>query len=128
MLTRFSLHSGRLVWSVVAVALLGLALLAFSCAAPAAEKPAVTPTAPAAPAVVEPVKPPVVEPPAEPAAKPAVISVPPAIPHTLEGRDNCLMCHQIGAAGVGVPGGTGLTDNHQGRTIETCRGCHQTAG
>ncbi len=127
MLGRLWPHPGKLLWLVMAVALLGL--VAISCSAPAPEKPAAT--TPSEPAVTEPaqpaapVTPPVSEPPAAPPAQPTVSSGPPSIPHTLEGRDNCLMCHSIGAAGVGEPGGTGLTPAHEGRTIEMCRGCHQ---
>ena len=44
----------------------------------------------------------------------------PPIPHPLEGRDNCLACHETGAAGAPqVPA------NHAGRTNEMCQLCHQ---
>lgn len=43
----------------------------------------------------------------------------PPIPHPLEGRDNCLACHETGVAGAPqVPA------DHKGRTIEMCRMCH----
>jgi hypothetical protein len=53
-------------------------------------------------------------PPPPPAATPS------AIPHPMEGRDNCLMCHTSGD--VAVPA------NHAGRTNDTCTGCHKPAG
>ena len=44
---------------------------------------------------------------------------PPKIPHTLEGRSDCLMCHG--------PGGLKpFPSNHAGRTKDICRSCHQT--
>jgi hypothetical protein len=49
---------------------------------------------------------------------------PPLIPHTLEGRDDCTMCHRIGLLGVDEPGGMGLPDSHEGRTSDICRTCH----
>lgn len=42
----------------------------------------------------------------------------PKIPHTLEGRDNCLACHA--ASGVKP-----FPADHIGRTNEVCRACHQ---
>ncbi len=57
---------------------------------------------------------------------PATTSVPdvgpPRIPHDLEGRDNCLMCHKDG-----IGGAPKVPTNHVGRTSETCRSCHQPA-
>lgn len=50
-----------------------------------------------------------------------------AIPHTLEGRSACTICHTVGGAGVGAPGGTGLPASHEGRTDATCTGCHRSA-
>ena len=41
-----------------------------------------------------------------------------AIPHTLEDRDNCLMCHAEGTD-MGVP------VSHVGRTSNVCTACHQ---
>ena len=41
-----------------------------------------------------------------------------AIPHTIEGRDNCLMCHAEGTD-MGVPA------SHAGRTSDVCIACHQ---
>ena len=47
---------------------------------------------------------------------------PPAIPHTVEGRDACLMCHAEGVAGAPQ-----VPDNHEGRPNEVCQACHQTS-
>lgn len=51
-------------------------------------------------------------------AQPAI----PTIPHTLEGRDNCLACHETGVAGAPQ-----IPDDHAERTVEMCRMCHQPA-
>ena len=45
---------------------------------------------------------------------------PPAIPHSLDGRDNCLACHATG-------GLKPFPANHEGRTADQCRMCHQPA-
>jgi hypothetical protein len=50
--------------------------------------------------------------------------MPAVVPHTLQGRDRCTACHTVGGPGAGVPGGTGLPADHQGRTDDTCLGCH----
>lgn len=47
----------------------------------------------------------------------------PLIPHDLEGKANCLMCH---AAGV-MPQVPDIPENHEGRTVEMCQWCHKTA-
>lgn len=47
---------------------------------------------------------------------------PPAIPHTLVGRSDCLFCHQ-----EGVGGATIIPADHAGRTNEQCGNCHQPA-
>lgn len=44
----------------------------------------------------------------------------PAISHTLEGREQCLMCHQAGA--LAVPA------SHEGIGNETCTACHGAGG
>lgn len=44
---------------------------------------------------------------------------PPTIPHSLVGRENCLACHQDG-----IGGATKVPADHSGRTNETCQGCH----
>jgi len=48
------------------------------------------------------------------------VSGPPLVPHTLEGRSACLLCHGSGLATVPqVPA------NHAGRTDATCTLCHK---
>jgi hypothetical protein len=47
-------------------------------------------------------------------------TAPKMIPHDLEGRDNCLMCHQA-AGPKPVPA------DHEGRVNEYCLFCHSTA-
>lgn len=49
-------------------------------------------------------------------------SGPPLIPHDVEGRSACLLCHESGAAGATV-----IPANHVGRTNETCQLCHKGA-
>ena len=46
---------------------------------------------------------------------------PPAIPHTLVGRDNCLVCHNP------VGGIRPAPKDHEGRTNDMCQGCHKPA-
>ena len=46
---------------------------------------------------------------------------PPPIPHDLAGRDNCLMCHDPQGNVRPAP------QNHVGRTVDTCQGCHKAA-
>jgi len=41
-----------------------------------------------------------------------------SIPHTIEGRENCLLCHASGTS-------EGIPSSHQGRTSDTCVACHQ---
>ena len=46
----------------------------------------------------------------------------PAIPHTLDGRSDCLLCHKTGIAGApAVPA------SHAGRTSDICQTCHKPA-
>ncbi len=59
---------------------------------------------------------------ATPAPTGAAAGTPPAIPHTLEGRDQCLTCHQ-----AGVGGAPKVPADHAGRTNDQCRTCHQPA-
>jgi hypothetical protein len=44
---------------------------------------------------------------------------PPAIPHDLAGRDNCLVCHNPDGGMKPAPA------NHAGRTTDTCQTCHK---
>jgi hypothetical protein len=46
---------------------------------------------------------------------------PPAIPHDLAGRDNCLVCHNPDGGMKPAPA------NHAGRTTDTCQTCHRPA-
>ena len=57
-----------------------------------------------------------------PAPAPAPTGEPTAIPHTLEGRDDCLVCHETGVAEATV-----IPADHAGRTSDTCTACHQPA-
>ncbi len=47
----------------------------------------------------------------------------PTIPHPVEGRETCLICHE-----AGVGGASKIPDDHEGRTDETCQRCHVEAG
>lgn len=53
---------------------------------------------------------------APPAEAPSI----PSIPHPLDGRDDCLVCHETGAAGA-----TQVPADHAGRASNICQGCHQ---
>ena len=57
----------------------------------------------------------------EEAAQPASAGGAPLIPHALEGREDCLVCHAVGSGMKPAPA------DHEGRTKETCRACHQVA-
>lgn len=46
-----------------------------------------------------------------------------AIPHDLEGKDNCSMCHS--GAMEGMPAAPA---SHEGRAADTCAMCHKPAG
>ncbi len=97
----------KLVWYAVAVLILGLILLAVSCGgttqAPEEEQKMEEPT----------IEEPKAEEPTTPTESPA------AIPHTLEGRDNCLTCH-------GKDAFKPFPSDHAGRTNNTCTTCHQS--
>ncbi|MDO8749738.1 MAG: cytochrome c3 family protein [Dehalococcoidia bacterium] len=45
---------------------------------------------------------------------------PPLIPHSLAGRDDCLLCHERGIAGAPV-----IPASHAGRTSNVCQLCHK---
>ena len=79
------------------------------------ERATPTPTPASAPAATMTPAPTTPTPTAPPSAQ-----VPPKIPHTLEGRDNCLMCHRIG-----VGKAPAVPASHAGRTIDMCRTCHK---
>lgn len=48
---------------------------------------------------------------------------PPVVPHALEGRDNCMMCHKAGAMEP-VPDAPA---DHEGRDNQYCTLCHVAA-
>ena len=50
-------------------------------------------------------------------------TAPPAIPHDLEGKDNCAMCHA-----EGVMGATKMPESHGDGVAGQCVACHQPAG
>ncbi len=74
--------------------------------------PAIVPAPPPSPA-----PPPVPAPAPSPAPAPPPAAIPMAIPHTLEGRDDCLLCHQNGDQGLRI--------DHTGRPVDNCTSCHQ---
>ncbi|MBI2868699.1 MAG: c-type cytochrome [Chloroflexi bacterium] len=59
--------------------------------------------------------------PPEPTGAP--VYVPPNIPHPLEGRSDCLLCHE-----TGVGGAPQYPASHQGRPSDVCQTCHVQAG
>lgn len=46
----------------------------------------------------------------------------PPIPHSVEGREACLTCHEAGLGGA-----TEIPQDHEGRPDESCTGCHSLA-
>jgi hypothetical protein len=54
---------------------------------------------------------------------PVLTTTPPSIPHTVEGRDACLMCHTAGRMEP-VPDAPA---SHEGRADADCRMCHTAA-
>lgn len=50
-------------------------------------------------------------------------AAPPAIPHELEGREDCLVCHKLGTADA-----PRVPDNHNGLVGDICQTCHTTMG
>jgi cytochrome c5 len=50
-------------------------------------------------------------------------SSPPAIPHDLRGRQDCLMCHKLGTAGA-----PRIPDNHADLASDICQTCHLPQG
>jgi len=47
---------------------------------------------------------------------------PTKIPHDIDNRKNCLVCHETGVGNSKV-----IPNDHTGRTNETCRLCHATS-
>jgi len=83
---------------------------------PAAATPTLAPGVTPSPTQVLPPTPTYTSPPTPTAAS----ASPPTIPHSLEGRGQCLTCHGSGLAGIPQ-----VPTDHQGRTNETCTLCHQ---
>lgn len=55
---------------------------------------------------------------------PAIAAVaPPAIPHEVEDRDDCLACHKLGTADA-----PRVPENHDGLTGDICQTCHTPMG
>lgn len=69
-------------------------------------------------AIATPAPKPAPAPAATPAPAPTLTATPTVIPHSLEGRDNCLMCHSSGDYAVPA--------DHAGRTSGTCLNCHRS--
>ena len=82
---------------------------------PTASQPATQPAASATQGAPAPVASPT---PAAPASA-ATTAAPPKVTHTLEGRDNCTTCHQVGGGMKPMP------SDHSGRTASTCLACHK---
>jgi predicted CXXCH cytochrome family protein len=107
-------------WYLVGILLVALAVVVISCggsstpATPATPAPAPAPAAPAKPATPAPA-------PAAPApAAPAATAIP-KIPHTLDGRTDCLVCHKDG---ITAPKVSASPTNHATFTSAMCLGCH----
>ena len=58
----------------------------------------------------------------EPAADEPAAEGPLAITHSLDGRADCLMCHETGIAGAAI-----IPADHRGRTNDNCTTCHNPA-
>ena len=97
----------KIPWYAVGILTLGLVLLSVSCGGTTTSITPITPTAPTTPATSTP----------EPATSTGGL---PVIPHTLEGRDDCLVCH-------GESAFKPFPADHAGRTKDTCTTCHQPA-
>jgi cytochrome c5 len=50
-------------------------------------------------------------------------AAPPAIPHGVEGRGDCLVCHKLGTGEA-----PRVPDNHDGLTSDICQTCHTAIG
>jgi cytochrome c5 len=50
-------------------------------------------------------------------------AAPPAIPHEVEDRGDCLVCHKLGTADA-----PRVPDNHDGLTGDICQTCHSSVG
>lgn len=81
----------KLAWYLGAVMILGLSILSVSCA------------------LIEPAVP----------APPVATIIPPAIPHSLEGRADCRLCHE-----KGIGGAPQFPGDHSRRPSDVCVSCH----
>ena len=81
-------------WYLGGVLILGLAILAVSCGSPIL--------------------------PRQQTAAPTPTIVPPLIPHSLEGRADCRMCHE-----AGIGGAPRFPADHSRRPSDVCLTCHQ---
>ncbi len=105
----------ELSWYVVAVLIFGLALLVVSCGG-TTQAPAKEPKV-EEPKIEEPtVEEPTVE---EPTVEEPTVS-PTAIPHPIEGREDCQQCH-------GEDGFKPFPADHAGRSNDSCTACHEPA-
>jgi len=52
---------------------------------------------------------------------PEAVTGPAPIPHPLEGREDCLICHAVGSGVKPAP------PDHEGRTSDLCQACHKPA-
>ena len=114
----------KIAWYLAGMLVLTLASFVVSCGGtpatttPATTTPTTTPTtAPTTPTATTPTTTPTT-----PAT--TVAAGPPKIPHTLEGRTDCVVCHKDGITAPKVS--TGAT-NHAAFTSAVCAGCHSGA-
>ena len=59
--------------------------------------------------------------PGEVSLPPPAPVAPPEVPHTLEGRSTCLVCHETGAGEATI-----IPADHSGRSNEVCSSCHKS--
>ncbi|MBI4304199.1 MAG: c-type cytochrome [Chloroflexi bacterium] len=85
----------KLVWLLGGVLILGVTMLVVSCAG-----------------LIEPPPPPV----------PVATFAPPLVPHSIEGRADCLLCHE-----KGIGGAPQYPSSHIGRPSDVCLTCHAPA-